>query len=198
MSSYKTIGNINSNFIRIKYEYHYFNRNVRVISQKIRMIFGDNLWRLPMWSDPVRYTNDQTSPTKRNTLALVPTAAALEALAQPSLPDQEAMQLVHDMWYHPGNDKMEQIYKARRGRGIPRGFITQLRKFHCATCAVSKRTRRYRRSKRVKVAAVKRATQARTEAQEQGSGTVIQQLTCHGCQRIFGSVQGLASHLKES
>jgi hypothetical protein len=51
--------------------------------QKIRMIFGDNLWHLPMWSDPVRYTNDQTSPTNRNTLALVPTAAALEALAQP-------------------------------------------------------------------------------------------------------------------
>ena len=58
------------------------------------------------------------------------------ALAQPSLPDQEAMQLVHDMWCHPGNDKMEQIYKAKRGRGFPRGFITQLRKFHCATCAV--------------------------------------------------------------
>jgi hypothetical protein len=190
--------------------------------QKIRMIFGENLWRLPMWSDPVRYKNDQTSPTNRNTLALVPTAAALEALAQPSLPDQEAMQLVHDMWCHPGNDKMEQIYKARRGRGFPRGFITQLRKFHCATCAVSKRTRRYRRSKRVKVAAVKRATQARTlrtrkpsadvvlndsknaehageqEAQEQGSGTAIKQLTCHGCQRIFGSAKGLASHLKES
>jgi hypothetical protein len=53
--------------------------------QKIRMIFGDNLWRLPMWSDPVRYTNDQTSPTKRNTLALVPPAAVLEASAQPSL-----------------------------------------------------------------------------------------------------------------
>jgi hypothetical protein len=49
------------------------------------MIFGDNLWRLPMWSDPVRYKNEQTSPMKRNTLALVPTAAALEALAQPSL-----------------------------------------------------------------------------------------------------------------
>ena len=27
MSSYKTIGNINSNFIRIKYKYHYFNGN---------------------------------------------------------------------------------------------------------------------------------------------------------------------------
>jgi hypothetical protein len=27
--------------------------------QKIRMIFGDNLWRLPMWSDPVRYINDE-------------------------------------------------------------------------------------------------------------------------------------------
>ncbi len=131
--------------------------------QKSRMIFGNNLWRLPMWSDLVRYTNDQTSPTKRNTLALVPTAAALEALAQPSLPDQEAMQLVDDMWCHPGNDKMEQIYKARRGRGFPKGFITQLRKFNCATCAVSKRTRRYRRSKRVKVAVVKRVTQARTE-----------------------------------
>jgi hypothetical protein len=175
-----------------------------------------------MWSDPVRYKNEQTSPIKTNTLALVPTAAALEALAQPSLPDQEAMQLVHDMWCHPGNDKMEQIYKARRGKGFPRGFITQLRKFNCATCAVSKRTRRYRRSKRVKVAAVKRATQARTvrtrkpsdnvvlndsknaehaveqETQEQGSGTAIKQLTCHGCQRIFGSAQGLASHLKES
>ena len=65
--------------------------------QKIRMIFGDSLWRLPMWSDLVRYINDATSPVNRNTLALVPTAAALEALAQPSLPDQEAMQLVHDM-----------------------------------------------------------------------------------------------------
>jgi hypothetical protein len=190
--------------------------------QKIRMIFGDNLWRLPMWCDPVRYTNDQTSPTNRNTLALVPTAAALETLTQPSLPDQEAMQLVHDMWCHPGNDKMEQIYKARRGRGFPRGFITQLRKFHCATCTVSKRTRRYRRSKRVKVAAAKRATQARSlrtrkpsadvvlndsknaehpgaqEAQKQDSGTAIKQWTCHGCQRIFGSAQGLASHLKDS
>jgi hypothetical protein len=62
------------------------------------MTFGDNLWRLPMWSDQVRYTNVQTSPIKRNTLALVPTATALETLAQRSLPDQEAMQLVHDMW----------------------------------------------------------------------------------------------------
>jgi hypothetical protein len=191
-------------------------------SQKIRMIFGNNLWRLPMWSDPVLYTNDQTSPTKRNTLALVPTAAALESLAQPSLPDQEAMQLVHDMVCHLGNDKMEQIYKARRGRGFPRGFITQLRKFYCATCAVSKRTRRYRRSKRVKVAVAKRATQARTlrtrkpssdedfsdsknaehagaqEAQKQGSSTAFKELTCHGCQHIFGSAQGLASHLKDS
>jgi hypothetical protein len=132
------------------------------------------------------------------------------------------MQLVHDMWCHPGNDKMEQICKARRGRGFPRGFISQLRQFHCATCAVSKRTRRYRRSKRVKVAAAKRATQARTlrtrkpssdedlndsknaehageqEAKKQGSGTDIKQLTCHGCQRIFGSAQGLASHLKDT
>jgi hypothetical protein len=45
--------------------------------QKIRMIFGYNLWRLPMWSDPVRYINAETSPVNRNTLALVPTAAAL-------------------------------------------------------------------------------------------------------------------------
>ena len=61
--------------------------------QKIRMIFGDNLWRLPLWSDPVRYINDETSPVNRNALALVPPAAALEALAQPSLPDQEAIYL---------------------------------------------------------------------------------------------------------
>ena len=66
--------------------------------QKIRMIFGDNLWRLPMWSDPVRYINDETSPVNRNTLALVPTAAALEALAQPSLPDQEAIRHVVPSW----------------------------------------------------------------------------------------------------
>jgi len=84
--------------------------------QKIRKIFGDSLWCLPMWSDPVHYINDETSPVNRNTLALVPTAAALEALAKPSLPDQEAMQLVHDMWCHPGNDKKEQIFKARRWR----------------------------------------------------------------------------------
>ena len=153
----------------------------------------------------------------------MPTAAALEALAQPSLPDQEAMQLVHDMWCHPGNDKMEQIFvtlclceifKARRGRGFPRGFITKLRKFHCATCAVSKHTRRYRRfkrvivatAKRVKVAAAKRSPQAHTlrkriseqEAQKQDSGTAIKQLPCQGCQRIFMSAQGLASHLTDS
>jgi hypothetical protein len=67
-----------------------------------------------------------TSSTKGNTLAIVSTASALEALAQPSLSDQEAMQLVHDMWCHPGNDKMEQIFKARRGRGFPGGFITKL------------------------------------------------------------------------
>jgi hypothetical protein len=74
--------------------------------QKIRMIFGNNLWRLPTWSDLVRYMNDETSPVNTSTLELVPTAAALESLAQPSLPDQEAMQLVHDMWCHPGNNKM--------------------------------------------------------------------------------------------
>ena len=60
--------------------------------QKIRMIFGE-IYGLPLWSDPVRYTNGQTSPTKRITLALVSTAAALDALAQPSLPDQEACSL---------------------------------------------------------------------------------------------------------
>ena len=34
VSKYKTIGNINSNFIRIKNKYHYFNWNVRVISKR--------------------------------------------------------------------------------------------------------------------------------------------------------------------
>ncbi len=82
------------------------------------------------------------------------------------------------------------------------------------TCAVSKRTRRYRRSKRVKVAAIKRITVAaakqapqanslrkRTseqEAQKQDSGTAMKQLPYQGCQRIFGSAQGLASHLTDS
>ena len=79
---------------------------------------------------------------------------------------------------------------------------------------MSNRTRRYRRSKRVKVAAAKRvkvaaakrAPQAHTlrertseqEAQKQDSGTAIKQLACQGCQRIFGSAQGLASHLTDS
>jgi hypothetical protein len=79
---------------------------------------------------------------------------------------------------------------------------------------VSKRTRHYRLSKRVKVAAAKRvkvaaakrAPQAHTlrkrtseqEAQKQDSGTAIKQLPCQGCQRIFGSAQGLASHLTDS
>ena len=125
------------------------------------------------------------------------------------LPGRRPSSAVHHFGYHTLRREI-------------RGFITQLRKFHCATCAVSKRTRRYRRSKRVKVAAVKRATQARTvrtrkpsadvvlndsknaehageqEEQEQGSGTTIKQLTCHGRQRIFGNAQGLGSHLKES
>jgi hypothetical protein len=82
------------------------------------------------------------------------------------------------------------------------------------TCAVSKRTHRYCRSKRVKVAAAKRlkvaaakqAPQANTlrkrtseqETQKQDSGTAMKQLPCQGCQRIFGSAQGLASHLTDS
>jgi hypothetical protein len=95
------------------------------------MIFGDNLWRLPMWSDPVRYSSDHTSPTKGST-ALVPTAAALEALAKPSLPDQEAMQLVHDMWCHPGNDKLEQICKLQRStrQGLPTRVCFPAPKIH--------------------------------------------------------------------
>ena len=125
------------------------------------------------------------------------------------LPGRRPSSAVHHFGYHTLRREI-------------RGFITQLRKFHCATCAVSKRTRRYRRSMRVKVAAVKRATQAHTvrtrkpsadvvlndsknaehageqEEQEQGSGTTIKQLTCHGRQRIFGNAQGLGSHLKES
>ena len=132
------------------------------------------------------------------------------------------MQLVNETWCQPGNDKLEQIYKARRGKGFPKGFITQLRKFKCATCAVSKRTRRYRRSKRVKVAAAKRAMQARTqrkhkqscgadliasknrvpaseqEAHKQDSGVARESVTCDACKRIFGSAQSLTSHLKES
>jgi len=41
--------------------------------QKIRMIFGDNLWRLPMWSDPVRYINDETSPVNREMMLFIGT-----------------------------------------------------------------------------------------------------------------------------
>ena len=166
--------------------------------QKVRMSFEDNLWRLPMWSQPVRYQGEPTH-TASTPVAFVPTAAALNALAQPSLPDAEAMQLVHDIWCHPGNDKLEQIYKARRGKGFPRGFTTRLRKFQCTTCAVSKRTRRYRRSKRVKVAAAKRAQQASAnKAKKPKSEATSEPIACEGCQRIFGSVQGRASHLKES
>jgi hypothetical protein len=75
---------------------------VRPDGQKIRK-------RLPMWSNPARYTSDQVPHTASKTSAFVPTAAALEALAQPPLPDLEAMQLVHDIWCHSGNDKLEQI-----------------------------------------------------------------------------------------
>jgi hypothetical protein len=77
-------------------------------------------------------------------------------MAQPSLPDWETMQLLHDIGATQVTTRWSKLYKARRGRGL----ITQLHKFHRA-CAVSKSTRRYRRSKSVKVAAAKRATQAR-------------------------------------
>ena len=29
----------------------------------------------------------------------------------------EEEELVHDIWCRPGNDQLEQIYKARRGKG---------------------------------------------------------------------------------
>jgi hypothetical protein len=61
-------------------------------------------------------------------------------------------------------------------------------------------------AKRVKVAAAKREPQAHTlrertseqEALKHDSGTAIKQLACPGCQRVFGSAQGLASHLTDS
>lgn len=59
--------------------------------QKIRMVFGDTLCVL-MCSDPVRYTGEQVHTTIRTTSTLVPNAAALDALSQPSL-DREAIQL---------------------------------------------------------------------------------------------------------
>jgi hypothetical protein len=133
---------------------------------------------------------------------------ALEALAQPSLPDQKAMQLVKDTWCHPDNNKMEQTYKARRERSFSRGFITQLRKFHCATRGVEAQTtlpplqtrksgHRYARdasshvvntqlSSNADLSESKNAEHAgELEAQRQGSA--IKLLTCHGCQRILGS-----------
>ena len=184
------------------------------------MTLGDNLWRLPIGSDPVRYTCDQVPPAWSKTSSFVPTAAALKTLAQSSLPDLEVM-FVHDIWCHPDNEKLDQIYKARRGKGFPTGFLTHLHRFKYATCAVSKRTCRYSRSKRVTVAKAKRATQARArcrrkqrsgadlteskktepaseqDAQKQDSGAASESVTCDSCQRIFGSAQALTIHLKE-
>ena len=161
-------------------------------------------------------------PTASKTSAFVPTATALEALAQPSLPDLEAMQSVHEICAIRAMTSWSKSTRQRRGKGFPKGFITQPRNFKCATCAVSKRSRRYRRSKRVKVAAAKRATQARTQHKhQQSSGTGLtasknmvpaseqkvhkqdsdvagESVTCDACQRIFGSTQALTSHLKES
>ena len=77
-------------------------------------------------------TSDLTAPTG---------ATALAALEQPGLPADDEMQLAHDIWCHPGNDKFRQIYKAMHGKGFSRGFLQKLSKFQCATCAVSKRTR---------------------------------------------------------
>ena len=165
--------------------------------QQVRMTFEDNLWKLPMWSQPVRYEGARASSVSKPA-AYVPTAAVLKSLAQPSVPDAEAMQLVHDIWCHPSNDKLEQIYKARRGKGFPRGFTTQLRKFKCTTCAVSKRTRRYRRSKRVKIAATKRAQERSERKHNDNSSSAICKHACDSCERTFGSAQGLASHLKHS
>jgi hypothetical protein len=63
--------------------------------------------------------------------------------------------------------------QGKAGERLPESLHYSLRKFHCATCAVSKRTRRYRRSKRVKVAAAKRATQARTLRTRKPSADVV-------------------------
>ena len=101
------------------------------------------------------------------------------------------MKLVHDIWCHPGEDKLVKICNARQGRGFPRGFVTQLRRFKCATCAVSKRTRRYRVSARLKF---KRASKKSAKKPATYTGPC----TCSGCDRTFQTAASLASHLRDS
>jgi hypothetical protein len=40
--------------------------------QKIHLTFGDNLWRLPLWSDPVRYTSDPPQARLQHSCRLQP------------------------------------------------------------------------------------------------------------------------------
>ena len=56
MSSYKTCFNINNNFIRIKYKYHYFNRDVAIVRKTniniapIKIIRSiSTLWGMGAW-----------------------------------------------------------------------------------------------------------------------------------------------------
>ena len=151
--------------------------------QVARMIFEDNMWKLPLSSAPVRHESRTYT-----------TVCAEQALAQPDLPDSVQIQLHHDIWCHPCNGKLEHIHRMRKGRGFPTGFLKRLRQFNCVTCSVSKRTRRYRRSKRVKL-----KLSARRQSKKQASLAPYTGIfQCSGCSRVFDNPQGLQHHRDES
>ena len=178
---------------------------------QIRLVFKDNMWLVPLCTAPTRSPsggapdrNVEDIEVLHSTVQTHPNVLDQDeetddaVLSPENLPTDQTIQLVHDIWCHPGTTKLTHICKTRRGRGFPRDFLARLRNFKCTTCAVAKRTRRYRTSRRVKIKRASKMKRSPTPSTSRSPKPSSGSHTCSGCKRTFHDALSLSNHLAHS
>eukprot|EP00961_Rhodomonas_salina_P012370 166633-Rhodomonas_salina.1 len=112
--------------------------------------YGKNLEDLTAESSWIQASNQYS--------ALLELATEIEPVRESKVPEdmervekitKQIMQLLHELWGHPSNTKMESIICYYKGKGFPPGFLAELKHFRCKVCAICKGARVYKHTKRV-------------------------------------------------
>eukprot|EP00961_Rhodomonas_salina_P110125 1482241-Rhodomonas_salina.1 len=134
------------------------------------MLFVKGIWRLPTFTqDKAENLHHETyikgfSAENRGVLEsnplrmLLNLAKKVEPLLKSAFPadvkevaecDQQVVQLLHDEWLHPSNNKLDATVQHYKRKGFPPGFLKALKKFRCKVCTICKGARVYKHTKRV-------------------------------------------------
>ena len=128
--------------------------------KRIKLLFVDNLWRLPVWSQPKKAVKLSVEKKEETVISSNPYAALQEDVAdspggQPSetasvnrvwttpakLTKEKKMEMVHAAWAHPDKTTFLKIHDAYRDDpavSFPQSFRQELEYFHCPICQLCK------------------------------------------------------------